>query len=670
VLSASETHYEQCHAQDVMGFERAQPIPLVVAPRGRVGQIARMLVIDDVTLRVAGKLLLEGASARIPDGARVGLVGRNGVGKTTLFRAIAGDLPLEHGETVLPARARIGRLAQEAPDGPESLIEVVLKADPERNTLLAEAETATDPHRIAEIQTRLADIGAHSAPARAAEILSGLGFSHEDQQRPCAEFSGGWRMRVALAATLFAEPDILLLDEPTNYLDLEGTLWLEEHIARYPRTVIVISHDRDLLDHAVDTILHIDAGKLVIYRGDYTSFERQRRERQALDLKLAKAQEAQRKKLQAFVDRFRAKATKARQAQSRLKLLAKLEPITARVANEVREFEFAGPEKALSPPIVALDGVSVGYDEDHPVLRRLALSIDTDDRIALLGANGNGKSTFVKLIAGRLMPMRGKLTRAERLKVAYFAQHQLDELDPSASAYLHIRRLMPDVTEPRVRARAGAIGFPGEMADTAVSKLSGGEKSRLLLGLATFEGAHLLILDEPTNHLDIDSRAALIEAINSYPGAVILVSHDRYLIEACAERLWLVANGAVTPFEGDLDDYRRFVLSDRGGDTGGRKAASEAAPRASRAETRRAAAEKRVELTPLRRRLADAEKTIARLTAEIARIDIALAAPDLYAREPDRAATLSKARADAADALARAEDEWLTVSTEIETAMA
>jgi ATP-binding cassette subfamily F protein 3 len=629
-----------------------------------------MLVIDDVTLRVAGKLLLEGASARIPDGARVGLVGRNGVGKTTLFRAVAGDIPIEHGEIALPARARIGRLAQEAPDGPESLIEVVLKADLERNALLAEAETATDPHRIAEIQTRLADIGAHSAPARAAEILSGLGFSHEDQQRPCAEFSGGWRMRVALAATLFAEPDLLLLDEPTNYLDLEGTLWLEEHIARYPRTVIVISHDRDLLDKAIDTILHIEGGKLTVYRGDYSSFERQRRERQALDLKLAKAQETQRKKLQAFVDRFRAKATKARQAQSRLKLLAKLEPITARVADEVREFDFSGPEKALSPPIVALDDVAVGYEEEHPVLRRLSLSIDTDDRIALLGANGNGKSTFVKLIAGRLAPMRGTLTRAERLKVAYFAQHQLDELDPAASAYLHLRRLMPDATEPRVRARAGAIGFPGEMADTTVGKLSGGEKSRLLLGLATFEGAHLLILDEPTNHLDIDSRAALIEAINSYPGAVILVSHDRYLIEACADRLWLVANGAVTPFDGDLDEYRRFVLSDRGGDTNARKAASEAAPRAKRAEMRRAAAEKRIELTPLRRRLSDAEKAIARLSAEIARIDSALAAPDLYTREPDKAATLSKARADAADALARAEDEWLTVSSEIETAMA
>src|SRR5215467_4867573 len=475
-----------------------------------------MLAFDDLSVRIGGRLILQNASAQIPAGARVGLVGRNGAGKTTLFRVIAGEHAPEHGSVQTPARTRIGRLLQEAPAGPDRLIDIVLAADRERAILLAEAETAVDPHRIAEIQTRLADIGAYSAPARAAGILSGLGFSPDDQQRATREFSGGWRMRVALAALLFSVPEVLLLDEPTNYLDLEGTLWLEDHIARYPRTVIVISHDRDLLDKAVDWILHIDGGRLALYRGDYTSFERQRRERQALDLKLAKAQEAQRKRLQAFVDRFRAKATKARQAQSRLKLLAKLEPIAARVAEEVREFDFPPPDKPLSPPIIALDQVSVGYEPNRPVLRRLSLSIDSDDRIALLGANGNGKSTFVKLIAGRLAPMEGKLTLAERLKVAYFAQHQLDELEPAASPYDHVRRLMPDASEPRVRARAGTIGFPGEMADTAVGNLSGGEKSRLLLGLATFGGAHLLILDEPTNHLDIDSRAALIEAINSF----------------------------------------------------------------------------------------------------------------------------------------------------------
>src|SRR5215510_10947000 len=431
-----------------------------------------MLTLTDISVRIAGRMLIDHSSVQIAPGARVGFVGRNGVGKSTLFAAIRGDVPTESGMIALPPRWRIGSLAQEAPDGPESLIEVVLKADVERDTLLREADIASDPHRIAEIQTRLVDIDAHSAPARAAAILGGLGFSSADQARPCAEFSGGWRMRVALAAVLFSEPEVLLLDEPTNYLDLEGTLWLEDHVARYRHTVIVISHDRDLLDNAVDHILHLDGGKLTLYRGDYSSFERQRTERLALDQKFAKKQEAQRKHLQAFVDRFRAKATKARQAQSRLKLLAKLEPVAARVSDEVREFVFPAPERLLSPPILALDDVAVGYEPGQPVLRRLTLRVDNDDRIALLGANGNGKSTLVKLIAGKLAAMQGTLTRAERLKVAYFAQHQLDELSPEASAYDHLRRLMPAAAESAVRARAGAIGFPGEMADTPVENLS------------------------------------------------------------------------------------------------------------------------------------------------------------------------------------------------------
>src|SRR4051794_37210861 len=519
-----------------------------------------MLVLDDISLRIAGRLLLDGASARIPEGARVGLVGRNGIGKTTLFRAITGEIPIEQGMIGMPARARIGRLAQEAPSGPESLIEVVLAADTERTSLLAEAETAHDPHRIAEIQTRLADIGAHAAPARAASILAGLGFDEDAQQRPCTDFSGGWRMRVALAAVLFSEPDLLLLDEPTNYLDLEGTLWLTDHLARYPRTVIVISHDRDLLDDAVDWILHIDRGKLTLYRGGYTSFARQRAERQALNAAAAKKQEAERKHLQAFIDRFKAKASKARQAQSRVKKLARLTPIAAIADDEVRPIQIPPPAKPLSPPIIALDRVSVGYQPGRPVLRRLTLRIDTDDRIALLGPNGNGKSTLAKLLAGRLAPFDGAITRPERLQVAYFAQHQLDELVPTQSVFDHVRRLMREEPEAKVRARAGGIGFPGARADTPVETLSGGEKARLLLGLATFEGPHLVILDEPTNHLDIDSRAALIEAINDYPGAVILVSHDQHLIEACADRLWLVGEGTVAPYEGDLDDYRRLVL--------------------------------------------------------------------------------------------------------------
>ena len=623
-----------------------------------------MLIIDDLTVRIAGRTLIEGASVNVPTGARVGLVGRNGTGKTTLFSVIAGDMAPEHGSVTVPPRWRIGRLAQEAPDGPDRLIEVVLRADTERADLLAEAETAQDPHRIAEIQTRLADIGAHAAPARAASILSGLGFAPDDQQRPCAEFSGGWRMRVALAATLFAQPDLLLLDEPTNYLDLEGTLWLQEHLSRYPHTLVVISHDRDLLNSSVGHILSLEQKKLTLYRGGYSAFARQRNERMVLDQKSIKKQEAQRKHLQAFVDRFRAKATKARQAQSRLKMLAKLEPIAALVTDEVRPIQFPAPGKVLSPPIVATDAVAVGYD-GRAVLSGLDLRIDNDDRIALIGANGNGKSTLVKLIAGRLQPLQGTVTRAAPLRVAYFAQHQLDELEPEASPYDHVRRLMPDAPEAKVRARVGVFGFSGAAGDTAVKNLSGGEKSRLLLGLATFDAPHLIILDEPTNHLDIDSRGALIEAINDYPGAVILVSHDRHLLEATADRLWLVADGKVTPFDGDLDDYRRAVLGQRGAGTSEAKAQNGGL---SRGEARRAAAEKRAETAPLRKRVKHAEAEIARLAKELASLDGRLADGEQFAREPEQAGALAKTRAELARALAAAEEEWLAASSALETA--
>src|SRR5271155_4120053 len=523
-----------------------------------------MLSITDISVRIAGRLLIDSSSAQIVPGARVGLVGRNGTGKSTLFKVIRGELPTESGIITIPPRWSVGSLAQEAPNGPESLVDVVLKADLERDALLREADTAHDPHRIAEIQTRLVDIDAHSAPSRAAAILSGLGFSAADQARPVSEFSGGWRMRVALAAPLFPAPALLLLDEPTNYLDLEGTLWLEDHLAHYPRTVIVISHDRDLLETSVDQILHLDRNKLTLYRGSYSSFEEQRATRELLDAKHAKRQADERKRLQAFVDRFKAKASKARQAQSRVKMLERMKPVTALVTQDVREISFPVPEKTLSPPIIAVDDVSVGYDPKQPVLNRVTLRIDTDDRIALLGANGNGKSTLVKLLAGKLPPFAGHVTRADKLSIGYFAQHQVDELNLDGSAYDHVRRLMPDAPETKVRGRTGAIGFSGKAGDTLVKSLSGGEKARLLLGLATFFGPNMIILDEPTNHLDIDSRAALAEAINEYPGAVMMVSHDRYLIEACADQLWVVADGKVTSYDGDLDDYRRMVLSARG----------------------------------------------------------------------------------------------------------
>ena len=624
-----------------------------------------MLTIDQLSLRVAGRLLIDEASVQIPSGARVGLVGRNGTGKTTLFRAITGELALEHGRIDVPARGRVGRLTQEAPGGPEPLIDVVLAADRERTALLAEAETATDPHRIAEIQTRLADIGAHAAPARAAGILAGLGFDAAAQARPCAEFSGGWRMRVALAAVLFAEPDLLLLDEPTNYLDLEGTLWLTGHLARYPHTVIVISHDRDLLDEAVDWTLHLERGKLTLYRGGYSSFARQRAERQALDMKLAKSQQLQRAKLEAFIERFRAKASKARQAQSRVKALAKLQPIATVVDDDVRPITFAPPTRTLSPPIIAFDRVAAGYEPGKPVLKRLTLRVDPDDRIALLGQNGNGKSTLAKVIAERLAPLDGAITRADRLQIAYFAQHQLDELVMSESPYDHVRRLMREAPESAVRARAGAIGFSGAQADTPVASLSGGEKARLLLGLATFGGPNLIVLDEPTNHLDIDSRSALIEAINDFPGAVILVSHDRHLIEATADRLWYVGDGTVIPYEGDLDDYKRQVLTR---DDARESSRDRSEDKTSRTELRRLAAEKRQELKPLKQRITVAEKLMAALTAEIAKADTDLAS-DLFARDPGKATVIAKARAAAADKLAAAEEDWLAASAAYEEAM-
>jgi ATP-binding cassette subfamily F protein 3 len=621
-----------------------------------------MLSITDLSVRLAGRLLIDHGTAQIVAGARVGLVGRNGTGKSTLFKVIRGELATESGTIAVPPRWRVGSLAQEAPNGPESLIEVVLKADLERDALLREADTARDPHRIAEIQTRLVDIDAHSAPARAAAILGGLGFSSADQARPCSEFSGGWRMRVALAATLFAAPDLLLLDEPTNYLDLEGTLWLEDHLAHYPRTVIVISHDRDLLETSVDQILHLDRGKLTLYRGGYSSFEEQRATREMLDAKQAKRQEAERKRLQAFVDRFKAKASKARQAQSRVKMLERMKPVAALVTQDVREITFPAPEKILSPPIIAVDDVSVGYDRKSPVLNRVTLRIDNDDRIALLGANGNGKSTLVKLLANRLTPFSGSIARAEKLSIAYFAQHQLDELNEEGSPYDHVRKLLPEAPEAKVRAKAGAIGFSGKAADTKVASLSGGEKARLLLGLATFFGPNMIILDEPTNHLDIDSRATLAEAINEFPGAVIMVSHDRYLIEACADRLWVVADHAVTNFDGDLDDYRRMVLSARGlrvseRDNGERNGG--------RDKQERGKAERR---PPLKQKIAEAEAEIARISGIIAKIDTALALPDLFTRDPKQAAQLSKARTSAANALERAEEEWLQASSQFDEA--
>jgi ATP-binding cassette subfamily F protein 3 len=610
-----------------------------------------MIVLEDISIRIAGKLLLDHASVSIPERARVGIVGRNGTGKTTLFRALDGDMDTETGSIRMPSRARIGRVAQEAPAGSETLIEVVLAADTERAALMIERETASDPMRIAEIEMRLVDIDAYSAPSRAARILAGLGFEEAAQNRAASEFSGGWRMRVALAAVLFVEPDLLLLDEPTNYLDLEGTLWLQDYLARYPHTVLLISHDRDLLDTSVNFILHFDQKKLKLYRGGFSQFDRQRREQLVVDARAREKQSAKREHMMAFVERFRAKASKARQAQSRLKALEKMEPLADAIGEAPASIDIRSPEKTLSPPIVVFDDVAVGYEPGKPILKKLSLRIDEDDRIALLGPNGNGKSTFAKLLADRLKPEKGRVVRASKLDVAYFAQHQLDELHADESPYEHVRRLMPNAPEPKVRARVAQMGFSGEMADTVVSSLSGGERARLLIGLACFHGPNLLILDEPTNHLDIEARAALIEALSNYTGAVLLITHDRHLLDSCAERLWRVADGTVAPYEGDVDQYRREVL--------GRSGAQRlSAPKAASINP----AEKRAELAPLRKKIATLESEIEKLEKEIAALDAKLADSASLSGNAAKFAELGRDRAKKSERLAKAEEEWLAAS--------
>ena len=627
----------------------------------RLGHKRAMLTISDLSLRIAGRLLLDHASLTLPAGTKAGLVGRNGTGKTTLFRAITGDLAPETGSITLPKNTRIGQVAQEAPGTEEPLIEIVLKADTERLSLMCEAETATDAHRIAEIQTRLADIDAHSAEARAASILAGLGFDAEAQKRPASSFSGGWRMRVALAAVLFAEPDLLLLDEPTNYLDLEGTLWLESYVARYPHTVLLISHDRDLLNRAVSSIVHLERQKLTFWRGGYDQFERQYAERAELQEKMRIRQEAQRKHMESFVERFRYKASKARQAQSRLKALEKLKPIAAAVNETVAPFRFPDPEKAVASPIIAIDRGAVGYAPGKPVLKNLSLRIDNDDRIALLGANGNGKSTFAKLLAGRLNLEAGTMTIAPGLKVSIFAQHQLDDLRPEENAYQHVRRLMPDAPESRVRSKVAQFGLTTEKMNTPAKDLSGGEKARLLMGLAAFEGPNLFILDEPTNHLDIDSREALMHALNDFDGAVILISHDRHLIEATADRLWLVRDGTVEPFDGDLSDYRQQI-------TGGASERRERkeTDKISKADKRRDAARKRAALEPLAKQIKATEGLIERTRKRIEGIEAQLADPSLYEKDPGRASALAKERSDLSNALSRHEEMWLDLSARYE----
>ena len=623
-----------------------------------------MLTINNIVVRIAGREIIGGASAALPQGRRIGLVGRNGAGKTTLFRVILGLLATDEGDVTWPKDWRIGTVAQEAPGGQESLIETVLAADAERTALLAASEHETDPHKLGDIHARLDALGAYSAPARAASILAGLGFSAEEQMRPCVEFSGGWRMRVALASILFAAPDLLLLDEPTNYLDLEGVMWLEDFLRRYRGTVVIISHDRDLLNTTAEFILHLEHGKLALYSGNYDTFAETRAMKRALDQATAKKIEARRKHMQAFVDRFRYKESKARQAQSRIKMIAKLERIELPVDEHVAPIKIPKPQ-AASPPLVTMDRVAVGYEAGKPVLRNLSFRLDPDDRVALLGKNGNGKSTLAKLLAGKLAPMGGETVRAKKLVPGYFAQHQLEELDGALTPIDTLSLLRPKLRLEQVRTRLGGFGFPADKQLTKVSSLSGGERARLMLALSTLDAPNLLILDEPTNHLDIDARGELLDALNDFDGAVVLVSHDRRLIEATADRLLLVANGTVAPFNGDLDDYRRFLLSGENV----QEEPAHAKPRSSREDSKRDAAERRRRLKPLKDKADAAEHQIADLNVELAKLDRALSDPLLFARDPAKGTAVSKKRAEAVRKLEAAEALWLKAREDYESAL-
>jgi len=622
-----------------------------------------MLHLNDITYRLGGRILFDHATVHIPLGQRVGLVGRNGAGKTTLFRLIMGEATLDGGEISLRPRASIGGVAQDMPDGDQSPIAFVLAADRERAHLLEQAEICQDPFKIGEIHERLAAIDAHTAPARASAILYGLGFDQNRQDAPLSSFSGGWRMRVALAAVLFSRPELLLLDEPTNHLDLEATLWLQTYLAQWQDTLIVISHDRELLNEVCERIVHLEAGgKLVSYAGNYDRFEQTRRERLALSAKTQAKQLDQRRKIQSFIDRFRAKATKAAQAQSRVKMLERMGPVVTVVEDHPVVFDFPSPDP-LSPPILSIEDGQAGYD-GKAVLSGLNLRIDMDDRIALLGANGNGKSTLARILSGRMPLMTGRLSRPQKLRIGYFSQNQTEELNPADTPYKHMARILPDLPESKVRGHLGRFGFEQTRADQPIASLSGGEKARLLFALMSRDAPHVMVLDEPTNHLDIDSREALVAALNVYEGAVILISHDPRTVELVADRLWLVNDGKVLSYDGDLDDYRRMLL-DKGQSE---KRQDKDEPALSRKDERRAAAQARTQLAPLKKQMEKAEREMERLHADKLDIEAKLADPVLYQGPADKPTALRKTLADVEKRLAAAEALWIEATETYEAA--
>ncbi len=617
-----------------------------------------MLHFNKITYRIGSRVVLDEAEATISPGHKVGMVGRNGTGKTTLLRIVTGELSAADGYIETPSRWRIGVTAQEAPSGQTTLLDTVLAADVELSSLIRESERATDPARIAEIHERLRDRDSHTASARAARILAGLGFDEESQQRPCSDFSGGWRMRIALASLLYTEPDLLLLDEPTNHLDLEATLWLEDYLKKYRGTVLLVSHDRDLLNRVVGEILHLENGKLTLYQGGYDRFEQTRRIRLEYDAKQRQKQDLQRAHIKSFVDRFRYKASKAKQAQSRLKQLERMEPIAENQEEHAVTFDFPVPAR-LAPPLLTMDKIAVGYNGEA-VLDNLDLRLDDDDRIALLGANGNGKSTLIKLLAGRLTPLSGKQTKSGNLRIGYFAQHQADELNIKGTPLSEVSARRPRDTETQRRGHLGYFGFAQDRAETIIENLSGGEKARLLFALMSCDKPHILLLDEPTNHLDVESRQALVQAINAFSGAVVIVSHDPHVLKLTADRFWLVDEGRVIPFEGDMDDYQALLLSKNRGNVEKRK---ENRPN-DRKNLRKEAAKRRQALAPLRKKLTQAESKVERLEGEKQKLQKAMADPTLYEEEKGKLLALQKQLGTLEKDLARAEDNWIRLQAE------
>lgn len=619
-----------------------------------------MLNINGITVRLGGRAILDGASAALPPKSRVGLIGRNGAGKSTLMKVMIGQLEPDLGEIEMPRGTRIGYIAQEAPSGTTTPIEAVLAADTERAALLTEAETCQDPDRLGAVYDRLTAIDAYTAPARAARILVGLGFDEEMQGRPLDSYSGGWKMRVALASLLFSEPDLLLLDEPSNHLDLEATLWLENFLKSYPAMMVVISHERDLLNNVVDTILHLEGGKVHLYTGGYDSFERQRAERVAQLAAAKAAQDSQRAKLTEYIAKNSARASTAKQAQSRQKMLAKMQPIASMAEDPTLSFEFPSPEE-LRPPLITLDMAAVGYAE-KPILQRLNLRLDPDDRVALLGRNGNGKTTLARLLAAQLPTMDGAMTASGKMRVGYFTQYQVEELDGDDTPLEHMTRMMSGKTPGAVRAQLGRFGFSGVKATQKVGKLSGGERARLALALITRDAPHMLILDEPTNHLDVDAREALVQALNAYDGAVILVSHDRHMVELTADRLVLVDGGTAKEYAGSMEDYIAFVLA---GDGGGEGAKTKAAKKDDKPQLSAAA-------VALQKRAHEAEALVTKLTKQRDAIDRAMLDPSTAEAWLARLtpADLTKQHAQISKKLEAAEAVWFEISETLELAAA